>query len=150
MNLPIDRSCFLKLIVSLHRTDLTTWKYDSPMPLSGVSGNVSQSTPVITVYVRNIHEIFIARCPLACSPTASQYVSRHDAKFEMMPPRTRPKTSPKMRPERVIDMDRALILDGARSAVHGIHIWGVTFFPINTVRYRSKEEACSEDTDDEA
>lgn len=63
----------------------------------------------------------------ACNPTAIQYVFRHVEKFEMIPAETRPRTSPNIRPDKVIDIALARRSAGARSAVQGMQICGVTF-----------------------
>ena len=64
--------------------------------------------------------------PPPCSPTAIQYVFLHEEKFDMTPASTRPMTKPDIKPDRVMLIARALRLEGARSAVHGIQICGVT------------------------
>jgi hypothetical protein len=61
-----------------------------------------------------------------CIPTANQYVSLHEAYVAKIPASSLPWTTPTIKPERVVDIALALILEGARSADHGIQIWGVT------------------------
>lgn len=44
-----------------------------------------------------------------------------------IPASSLPWTTPTIRPERVVDIALALMFAGARSADHGIQIWGVTY-----------------------
>jgi hypothetical protein len=57
-----------------------------------------------------------------CIPTANQYVSLHEVYVARIPASSLPWTTPTIKPERVVDIALALILDGARSADQGIQI----------------------------
>lgn len=59
-------------------------------------------------------------------PTANQYVSLHEVYVAKIPASNLPWTTPRIKPERVVDIALARILEGARSADQGIQICGVT------------------------